>query len=115
MVHLERGDYDLLEHLPRSAHRYFITNRAGYRAEEAIIMFNKRVLRSGDGSELSALLRWLLQTIVPLRDDSFESLFLYWIDLVPWLRSKVDGRPYAELVREAFLAGASVSSGAVPA
>lgn len=103
MVHFERGDYDLLEHLLRAAHRHFIANRAGYRAEEAMISFIKRALRSRDRAELNGLFAWLLEEITPLVDDPFENIFLHWIDLVPWLESKVHGRPYAELVREAFL------------
>lgn len=102
MVHFERGDYDLLEHLLRSAHRYFIANGAGYRAEEAILGFIKRALRSGGGADHDALFRWLLREIEPLMADRFESEFLYYLDLVPWLLSRIEGRPFAELVRASF-------------
>jgi hypothetical protein len=115
MVHFERGDYDLLEHLLRSAHRYFIANGAGYRAEEAILGFIKRALRSGGGADHDALFRWLLREIEPLMEDRFESEFLYYLDLVPWLVSRIEGRPFAELVREAFVARAPALPGPVPA
>jgi tetratricopeptide (TPR) repeat protein len=100
MIHFERGDDDLLEHLLRSAHRYFVAGRGGFKAEKVIITFIKRALRSGERNEWAGLFRGLLDDILPLLDDPFESSFLTWIDIVAWLASKVSGRPYAEIRRE---------------
>jgi hypothetical protein len=100
MIHFERGDDDLLEHLLRSAHRYFIASGRGFRAEKAIITFIKRALRSGSRREWAVMFRDLLNDITPLLDDPFESGFLNWIDLISWLESRISNRPYAEIRRE---------------
>ncbi len=100
MIHFERGDSDLLEHLLRSAHRFFVAGGNGYRAEKIIITFIKRALRSKSNREWRGLFQGLLDEIRPLLDDPFESSFLNWIDLVSWLESKVSGRRYEEVRRE---------------
>lgn len=100
MIHFERGDEDLLEHLLRSAHRFFVAGRSGYRAEKVIITFIKKALRTGSRREWAGLFSGLLDEINPLLEDPFESSFLNWVDLVAWLQSKISGRRYDEIRRE---------------
>jgi hypothetical protein len=100
MIHFERGDDDLLEHLLRSVHRFFVASGNGYKAEKVIITFIKLALRSRNRSEWGGLFQGLLDDILPLADDPFESSFLNWIDLVSWLESKVSHRTYEAVRRE---------------
>ncbi|HVZ41337.1 MAG TPA: hypothetical protein VHI13_18805 [Candidatus Kapabacteria bacterium] len=104
MIHVERGDDDLLEHLLRSAHRYFVAGSSGYRLEGIIIEFIKQTLRAGNRIGSPALLRDLLERIAPLLDDPFERSLLNWVDIVAWLRSRVYGIPYARERQKAIAA-----------
>ncbi|MBS1910445.1 MAG: hypothetical protein JST22_00540 [Bacteroidetes bacterium] len=117
MVHFERGDVDLLEHLLRSAHRHFVAGNTGYRSEAIVIAFIKRTLRCESRSQWAGLFRDLLDQVLLILDDPFESAFLNWLDIATWLRSKVAGIPYAqarlEQVRAAAGTGDQAATGVV--
>lgn len=104
ILHFEREDYDLLEHLLRSAHRYFATRQPHYAEERAILDFLRKALRSGTNKERTALLRALLAEIAPLRYDPFGLIFLESVDIPAWIESKLTGRSYAEITRDLFIA-----------
>jgi hypothetical protein len=103
IVHFERGDYDLLESLLRSAHRYFLSRELHGREEMAIIDFVRRALRSGSMAELRAPLRELHATIAPLREASYGSIFIEMVDIPAWIESRLTGRSYAAITRDHFL------------
>ena len=100
IVHLELGNIELLENAVRSLRRYFSRRDRLYRFEEAFLLFLRNIRNSIDRvGEIDACRR-LLQTVIALEEDPYESRVFQFFDVKSWLRGKIEGKTFAEVVRE---------------
>jgi len=101
IVHLEMKNYDLLPHLIKSAYRFLHKEGKLGKFEKALIDFLKNKLpKATSDKKLIESLRQLRKELLPLNKDATEKNAFEFFDYISWLESKIENRPFAEVVRE---------------
>jgi|GEM_PF-7049034 len=102
-LQIEKGNEDLVESTARSTLRYLQKRARLYRTEKIILQFIHQWLRTGEGEEKRKLMLHIKKQFDELRDDPLEKPALEFFDFSSWLRSKIEGRNFAEMLREQAL------------
>ncbi len=101
VVHYELGNQDLLDYMIRSTYRYLLKRDRLYRFETLVIDYiRKKMPRTNSKKELMEAFRGLRKEFLTLMKDPYESNAFLSFDYVAWLDSKLENRPYAEVVKE---------------
>ena len=101
IVHYEKGNTDLLSYLSKSLHRHLKVKQRLYKLETVVLdFFGKKIQRANSKKELTEEFRKLKKEILTLSKDAYESVPLKEFDYISWIESKIENRPFAELVRE---------------
>jgi hypothetical protein len=101
IIHYELGNAELLESLTRSTYRYLLQRKSLFKFEDAIIRFIRVQLpKVNNQQELIKAFKNLKKEFVELSKDSYERAGMDIFDFISWLESKIENRPYAEIVRE---------------
>ncbi len=105
LSHIEKGHYDVAAYLGKSYDREFLKNEKEYRIEKALIEFiRKNLLQSSLPFPFNKRnIRDAFKVFKPIAEkilnDPFEQKLLEYIDLHSWLTSKIENKPFAEIVR----------------
>ena len=99
IVHFELRNFDLLEYLLKSTYKYFLSQKRNNRFETAVLACIRDVLKSPAG-DVGEHFRTLYGQIVPLQDDPLENAPFAHFDYIAWIRSKLEHRPFADIIRE---------------
>lgn len=102
---LETGKMDLLPYELRNTERYLRTRMRSHRFEPLFLDMLRGVLRARSGKGVQGPYKAFLEALMPLEHDPLEHAVFDHLDPIAWVRAKISGRPFAELVRER--AGAS--------
>ncbi len=101
IIHYELGNTMLLDSLLRSTYRYL--NKANRLSdfERKMMNFIKEAGKPHSRKEMQQILETLKQDFEELsRQPSYGVFDLF--DIISWLESKINGKPYAEVVKERF-------------
>ncbi|MBS1914186.1 MAG: hypothetical protein JST22_19515 [Bacteroidetes bacterium] len=100
MIHYDLGDYELLPFLIRSTYRFFKGCNHLHAFERAVLAFMRRlanVLTSGElRCEFESTFAELSLIAADRREYEASSAFA----VLPWLESRLTGRPFGEVLRE---------------
>lgn len=100
IIHLELGNKTLIPHTLKSVSRYLETRNRVYKFETAMLQFIGEVLKADEEEDEREMYTTLVEALKPLAKDPFESTALEQFDFMSWAESKVQGRPFKEIVRE---------------
>lgn len=101
IVHYELGNMDLLESLTRSTYRYLLQRNSLYKFENTVIQFIRTKLpKINNHKDLIEAFKRLKKEFVKLLNDDFEKSFLDTFDYISWLESKIENRPFLQIVQE---------------
>ncbi|MBI3502202.1 MAG: hypothetical protein HY063_10430 [Bacteroidetes bacterium] len=101
IAHLEKGNRAILTYLAKSAQRYFERDKYAYRLEKTISgFFSKKFSRDASAKENREAWKELKTLTEKLLQNPFEAKILNYIDLPNWIESKIQNRPFAEVVKE---------------
>ncbi|MEZ4790510.1 MAG: hypothetical protein R2811_10875 [Flavobacteriales bacterium] len=99
VIHYELGNYDLLEYIVRSTHR-FLNKRQRADGMEAVLMEHiKKLARTPDPVAKRELFRAMHEKFEVLLSDPNESLVLKYFDVISWVVSRIEGVPFSDVVR----------------
>ncbi len=103
MSHIEKGNFDVAAHLGRSFDRFLHKIDSPYRIEKAMISFfsNKLYLAaapSSSGKKIGEVFREFKPIAEKILRNPFEKNLLDYIDLPGWIESKIENKPFAEVV-----------------
>lgn len=85
----------------RSTFRMLVKREQLYKYEKIILDFIRKKLIKVDLSEdLINTLKTLREQLISISKDPFEGRPLQYFDLISWTTSKIESRPFAEVVRE---------------
>jgi len=104
IIHFELAHYDLLKYIVKSTYGFLYKRKRLYKFETIILNFIKNKLpktRSPKGLLIG--FKELKKEIETLKNNTFENNALEFFDLISWLESKIENRPFAEIVKEKFL------------
>jgi hypothetical protein len=99
VVHYELGNFDLLEYIVRSTHRYLSKKHRAHEVETVLIEHIKLLARAGKPQTKKDLYRALQEKLAELLKDPNEGLALKYFDFESWLTAKVEGSDFATVVR----------------
>ena len=101
IVHYELGNTDVLPYILKSTYRFLQTRNQLYKAESSILNFiRKKIPKIKSQNELIDEFKKLKIEIKEITKDPFERKVLEYFDFISWLESKIENRPFAEIVKE---------------
>lgn len=100
IVHYEKGNYRLLNSLAKSTQNYFSSKGSLHAFEKIILIFFSKKLSPEKSNESIMAFRKLKEEIGSILKTETETSSLEEFDFVPWIDSKIESRPFAELVRK---------------
>ena len=101
VIHYELQDESLLESLVRSTYRYLRKQEQLYAFERTILNFIRKTLPGvHSGEEMIHAFIGLKKELEQLEQNPYENEGLFFFDFISWLESKIEKRPFAEIVRE---------------
>ena len=101
IIHFEKGNIDLLPYLLKSLYRFLMQKKKLHETEKKILKFIGEIIFSrkntiGYIEHFKILKRELLN----VSDDPMEARFMEVFDIISWLDSKIEYRPFGEILRE---------------
>jgi tetratricopeptide (TPR) repeat protein len=100
VIHLELGNKNLIPYTLKSTSRYLETRNRVYKFESAMLQFVSNALKVEYEEDMEDVYKKLVDELKPLRTDTFESTAFENFDFITWAESKVQQKPFAELVQE---------------
>jgi len=101
LIHYELNTPDITDHLIISVYRFLLKREKLYKVEKSILNFIRRL------SKIDATRKALLEEFRRFRNELLkitkspdEKKALEYFDLISWLKSKIENRSLAEIVRE---------------
>ncbi len=102
IIHYELGNTMLLDNLLRSTYRYLNKANRLSEFERKMMNFIREAGKPHSKREMQQILETLKQEFEDLSKQPSYGVFELF-DIISWLESKINNRPYAEVVRERFL------------
>ncbi|TAL58906.1 MAG: hypothetical protein EPN85_10485 [Bacteroidetes bacterium] len=101
IVHYEAGNMDLLIPLIQSLYRYLKKKEQLYKFETIIIIFFRNEFpKTNTQQERAHTFQKLKNKLLLLTKDEYEKNAFEYFDYISWLESKIENRPFAEVVRQ---------------
>ena len=100
VVHYELGNYDLLEYITKSAHRYLNRHQRDYDLELVIVNYMKKLARSEKGQTPRKIFTDFKQEIDKQLLHEQNQVILEYFNYPLWLESKVRGMSFEQAAQE---------------
>ena len=101
IVHFELGNLDLLEYIVKSTYRFLYKRNRLYKLESCILNFiRKKVPQIITNAKQVIAFHELKTELEEITRDPFEKKALEYFDFISWVESKIEDRPFAEIVQE---------------
>src|SRR5439155_27309205 len=101
IVHYELGNEDILPYIVKSTYRFLYNRNRLYKFENSVLGFiAKKLPHITTGQEITEAFKKLKAELQEITKDPFEKRALEYFDFISWLESKIENRPFAEIVRE---------------
>lgn len=101
IVHYERGEYEYLrEHYIKSAYRFLYKRKRLYEIETVFLKYIEEWTKIDSDTELIISFKEFKNELVELSKDPCKKGALDHFNLISWSESKIEKRPFAEIVKE---------------
>ncbi len=101
IIHYELGNTGVLEYFVKSVLRFLYKRNRLYKFEALVLNFILKTLPSASSAkELTPAFRLLREKLINISRDPLERRALEYFDFISWLESKIENRPFADIVRE---------------
>ncbi len=100
IFHFEAGNVAVLESTLRSTYRYFIKRKHLFQFESLVINFIRQLHKALSDHELRLLFESMLRETEALKQDPFERQAIEYFDVQAWLISRIENRPFSDVVSE---------------
>lgn len=101
IAHFELGNLEVLTYLIKSVYRFLLKSNRLNKIELIVIEFmHKKITRINSMDELPGLFKQLKSAIERVANEPVEQQILERFDFISWLESKIEKRPFAEIVKE---------------
>ena len=102
LSHYELGNYEILDSLSKSVHRFMEKMKNLTAVEEAVFKFLKNSFEQSP-DKIKKALEKLLDQIKHLETSRFETRSFAYLDIISWAESKVKGKTMEQIVHAKFL------------
>lgn len=101
ILHYELGNIVLLDYIVRSTYRYLKQRARLYRFEKLLLQFIKnKAPKITDRASLKSALKKIKEEFIAITVEEKERKVLEYFDFIAWLDSKLQDRPFADIIRE---------------
>ena len=101
IVHFEKGNTELLPYISKSVYRHLMQKKQLHKIESVFIQFIRtRIHTIRTVKDQVEAFKALREELVKISDDLMEARFLEFFDIISWLESKIENRPFDEILRE---------------
>lgn len=97
LIDFEREDYESLEYTMKSAYHFFASRRNATKFEKLVLNYLRRTFRIHTTDELAEVLEELLIALNKLKENPEEGRVFENIDLISWVKSKLEKKPMSEI------------------
>lgn len=104
MIHYDLGDIELLPYLIRSTYRFITRCRGMFDTDRLVLQFMRRLPNLITQDELIAEFRRVRKELAVIASDPADQEASWLASILPWLDSKITGRPFSELACEKYSA-----------
>ncbi len=106
ITQFEMQKQDLLEYTVRSAYRFLYKRNRLYKFEDVILRFIKKKAPNIDSqTKLVKAFKELYEELIPLTKDPAEKNAFAYFDIISWLESKIQNKPFNEVVKLNYKSG----------
>lgn len=103
VVHYEMGNHDLLQYMVKWTYRYLLKRNRLYKFETIVLDFISKTLRKIDTKEKKKdAFVSLKNQLIKLIQNPFEQKPLEDFEFIEWLESKIENKPFAEIVKRKY-------------
>lgn len=99
LIHFELENFEFLEYSSNSAIRYLNKIKRDYDIEKVFVKQMRKLARTATKLESIPIYEETLIQMQELLKDESERVILDYIDVESWLKAKITGKPYVELVK----------------
>ena len=101
IVHFDKENYDFLPYLVKSIYRYLLKQNKLHQFELIIIHFIRiKLPHINSKKEQTEAFKSLQKELMDIGKDPLEARFLELFDIISWLESKIENRPFEEILQE---------------
>ena len=100
IIHLELENYDLLEYIIKSTQRFLNKKPGDFKAELKLVDYIKKLSKNITDDQRLEIYKEMLTNFDDLFEDEDDRIVLNYIDFKSWVRSKVENRDFAAIVKE---------------
>lgn len=100
IVHFEIGNQLMLPYLLKSTYRFFYKRNMKNGVEKIILKNFRKLANSNSAKELKLAYKGILNQLIKLSNERFEKGAFEFFDFISWLESKIENRPFSEVVKE---------------
>ena len=106
IIHYEMENYTLLDFLLRSSYRYLKKRNRLYQIEKDMIALLRDAAKKAE-SDMKEPFQKMKKAFELLKEEPNQKVLFQYFDFIAWLDAKIKKMPFAQVVRERHLAGAS--------
>ncbi len=99
VIHYELGNFDLLEYIIKSTHRYLNKRQRAYKVELVLLEHIKKLAKATESDVKKELFTSLKKELDVLFKDQNESVVLKYFDFNSWIDSKLQDIDFSEVVK----------------
>lgn len=100
ILHYEKMNIDHVQYKLKNLNKYFYTPSGSYKFEGLILELIKEILAVNGRNKLIKLLITYKLKLENVLKNPFEKVAIEYFDIVSWIDSKIQNRPFAEIVKE---------------
>lgn len=99
IIHFELNTQNILDHMVVSTYRFLLKKKQLYRVEESILHFIRRLKKASQTKKTRLLeFRRFRDELVLITRDPGEKNALIYFDLISWIESKIENKPFADII-----------------
>ncbi|MFP4089281.1 MAG: hypothetical protein ACLFUB_06625 [Cyclobacteriaceae bacterium] len=98
--HFELGNTDVIDYYIKSTYRFLLKRGDLSQYQEYILKFLKNLGDDTSAHQLNALFENLLQQLLTLTDNPYESRSFSYFDIISWLESKLQKKAVQQVIQE---------------
>lgn len=99
IVHYELGNTDFIEHAARNTRRYLQSKNRLQHLENIILDFIKK-LSAADNIKTKFYFKKFQAELEASMKEPLEKAFMDYFDIMSWLKSKIENKSYAEIIKK---------------
>ena len=100
IIHFEKENAELMPYLLKSFYRHLMKKNQLYKVEKIFLKFIATSLENKTVKDQIEDFKLLRDELLNISEDPMEAIFLANFDVISWLQSRIEKRPFGEVLRE---------------